>query len=105
MAIAARPGIPADRAEMPNEMATMKPAAAKGRASRAPARAVGEDAREETVTPETLPRGAPASQSGRWDLAISSADGQVERLGQQLVGPPPGLVVMGDRHDDDLVGA
>src|SRR3954468_3428541 len=31
--------------------------------------------------------------------------GEVERLGDQLVRPPPGLVVVGDRHDDRLLGA
>src|SRR6185312_10246783 len=30
---------------------------------------------------------------------------EVERLGNQLVGAPPGLVVVGDRHHDDLLGA
>src|SRR5689334_21207452 len=102
MAIAASPGIPAACAEMPNEIATMNPAAANGSASRAPARACGEEAREETLTLATLSCGRAASQSGRWDLAISGADGQVEGLRQQLVGAAPGGVVVGDRHHDDL---
>src|SRR4051795_4308841 len=103
--IAASPGMPAERAEIPNEMATMKPAAAKGRASRAPARATGEDLRVDALTPRTLARSRPRSQSGCWEGPISAADGQVERLGQQLVGAPPCGVVVGDRHGDDLLGA
>src|SRR4051794_31756909 len=97
--------MPAERAEIPNEMATMNPAAANGRASRAPARATGEDLRVDALTPRTLARPRPWSQSGCWEGAISAADGQVERLGQQLVGAPPGGVVVGDRHGDALLGA
>src|SRR5690242_2854188 len=50
------------------------------------------------------PRGSSARRRERWrrpDLARL----EVERLGDQLVGAPPGLMVVGDRDHDDLFGA
>src|SRR3954454_11974233 len=90
-------GMPADRAEMPNDSETARRWTATGSASRAPARAAGERAR--LVADTCL-----GSQSGAAGRGRGRA-GQLEQVGERLVGAPPGLVVVGDRHDDDLVGA
>jgi hypothetical protein len=69
--MAAAAGIPAARAEIPNEIATTKPAAANGTAARAPARAVGEERRVATLTRQ-------GSQAGPWRAS------QVACAGDQL---------------------
>src|SRR4051812_35446073 len=99
IAIAAAPGMPAARAEIPKEMATTNTAAANGIAARAPARSV-------VVVGEVVAIGAltasPAWHAGgrranhiavgqrsAWLMRADDrrAARQLERVGQQLVGP------------------
>ena len=88
-------GVGADRARGPPGRRRAAPSAGAGRSARACVRTPGAGARPWPCAEE------------RYEAARCAGGGarELERLGDQLVGAPAGLVVVGDRDDDDLVGA